>query len=90
MTAVRREAWTPAPVPFPWLRVLPGLAISAVALAALLIIALAEFQTGALAAGPIPLTFANIINFARSIGLGWIVLALFTAFAPPRLVFATK
>jgi len=90
MATVRREASTPAPVPFPWLRVLPGLAIVAVALAALLTIAIAQLQTDALATGPTPRVFLDLIRFAKGIGLGWIARAVFAAFAPTRLVFATR
>src|SRR5262249_54087251 len=90
MAAVRREASTPAPVPFPWLRVLPGLAIAAVGLTALLIIAIAQFRTDVLATGPTPLVFLDLIRFAKGIGFAWIALAVFAAFAPTRLVFATR
>ena len=90
MATVRREASTPVPVPFPWLRVLPGLAIAAVALTTLLIIAIAQFQTGTLATGPTPRVFVDLIHFAKGIGLGWIMLALVAALAPARLVFAAK
>lgn len=40
MAAVHREASTPAPISFPWWRVVPGLAVCGIALTALLVIAL--------------------------------------------------
>ena len=90
MATVRHVASTPASVPFPWLRVLPGLAIAAVGLIALLIIAITQFQTDVLATGPTPRVFVDLVRFAKGIGFGWIALAVFAAFAPTRLVFATR
>ena len=40
MDAVRREATTPAPLPFPWRRVAPGLAVCLLAIVAAAIVAL--------------------------------------------------
>lgn len=36
MTAIRREAAAPPPIPFPWRRALPGLIVAALVLAALI------------------------------------------------------
>jgi hypothetical protein len=46
MEAVRREATTPAPLPFPWRRVAPGLAVCLIAVVAAAIAAL-QGSTGA-------------------------------------------
>jgi len=89
MRAVRREASIPAPIPFPWLWVAPGLAIGTVALIALfitIIMRIAASDTGI--AGPMPQAFLIGIEEAIRIGLGWIALALFASFIPTRLVVA--
>jgi hypothetical protein len=89
MVAVHREASIPAPLPFPWLQVAPGLAIGAGALIALFIIVIMRFGgSGAVVAGPMPHLFVAILEEANSIGLAWIALALVASFVPMRLVVA--
>ena len=89
MSAVRREASIPAPIPFPWLRVAPGLAIGTVALIALLITIIMRIAgSGTGVAGPMPQAFLTGVEEAHRIGLGWIALALFASFIPTRLVIA--
>ena len=88
MRAVRREASIPAPIPFPWLRVVPGLAISTVALIVLITIIMRIGGSGTGVAGPMPQAFLIGVEEANRVGLGWIALALFASFIPTRLVVA--
>ncbi len=88
MTAVRGQASTPAPIAFPWWRVVPGLAISILALAGLFIIVVNQFRRGSAVAGPVPLIFVNVTETANRVGLGWIALSLVASFFPMRLVLA--
>ena len=88
MDSVRREALTPAPIPFPWKRALPGLASVVLSLALLLIAGGALFTRGiAGQSQPLALPFAQdrILEAARSIRAGWIVLALLLSFASAKL-----
>jgi len=88
MAAVRRECKTPAPISFPWWRVVPGLAIGAVALTAFFIIAAIQLYAGAAVAGPLPRVFVNVVETTNRVGLGWIALALAASLIPMRLVLA--
>jgi hypothetical protein len=88
MAAVRREALTPAPIPFPWWRIAPGLAICAIALTTFLVVAVIQFHEGEGVAGTLPRVIVNVVENANSIGLRWIVLALVASFVPSRLVLA--
>jgi len=88
MAAVRREASTPAPISFPWWRVVPGFAIGTVALTAFLVIAAIQFYEGAAVAGPVPRVFVNVLETTTRVGLGWIALALVASLIPTRLVLA--
>ena len=71
MDAVRNQASTPPPIPFPWRRAIPGLAAWALALGSL--IALLA-RPGASAADRAVL--ANAMEAARTSGAGWIAVAL--------------
>ena len=88
MDSVRREALTPAPIPFPWKRALPGLASVVVSLGLLLIVGGAVFTPG-IAAPSQPLAFQfaydRILEAARTIRAGWIVLALLLSLASAKL-----
>jgi len=90
MASVRREASTPAPIAFPWWRVVPGFAISVLALTALFIVAVIQIRAGSAVAGPVPHIFVNGTETATRVGLGWIALAFVASFIPTRLVLATK
>src|SRR6516164_9016331 len=76
MATVWREASTPAPISFPWWRVVPAFAICAVALTTLLLIAAVQFYGGVTLAGPVPRVFVNVVQTTNRVGLGWIALAL--------------
>jgi hypothetical protein len=90
MAAVRREASTPAPLPFPWRRVAPGLAICACALTTFLMVGIAQFRAGVETATPVPDALVDVIRYASSIDLGWIALALFASFVSTRLALARR
>jgi hypothetical protein len=89
MVAVRRQASTPAPIPFPWKCALPGLA------AWMLILVLVVVQGFKPAFGPakasptilarllstLTTLFEGMLGAAKAVGAGWIVLALLLALA---------
>lgn len=88
MDSIRREALTPAPIPFPWKRALPGVAALVLALGLLLIAGATLFTRGiASQSQPLILPFAydRILEAARSIRAGWIVLALLLSLASAKL-----
>lgn len=88
MDSVRREALTPGPIPFPWKRALPGLASIVLSLVLLLIAGGALFTRGIAAPSqPLVLPFAydRILETARAIRAGWIVLALLLSLASTKL-----
>jgi len=88
MDSVRREARTPAPIPFPWKRALPGLASVVLSLALLLIAGGMLFSRGIAAQSqPLALLFAHdgILEAAKSVRAGWIVLALLLSLASVKL-----
>lgn len=77
MAAVREEAAAPPPIPFPWRRALPGLAVGIGTFVAFLAVALTPLSLGP---SPIPpdvsLLLYTIVEAAQVIEAGWIVLAL--------------
>jgi len=86
MEAVRREALAPPPFPFPWKRVLPGLAAAALALLGFLFLAVTEFHSGsAIPTDQFAPVLAAIVKGASDTGAGWIALALLLSFASVRL-----
>ena len=86
MDAVRREASAPSPLPFPWKRVVPGIALSGLALLGLLILAIRQFYWGggvpADAVGPV---LINLVKATNDIGAGWVALALLLSFASVKV-----
>lgn len=88
MDSIRREALSPQPIPFPWKRALPGVASLVLSLALLLITAGTLFTRGIEAQSqPLVLPFAydRILEAARSIRAGWIVLALLLSLVSAKL-----
>jgi hypothetical protein len=88
MEAVRREASTPPPIPFPWKRALPGLAAAALAL----VLALAEVSAtgfregGATAHLLLWLAYvAPALKAAVGAGAGWMALALLVTYGSVKL-----
>jgi len=88
MEAVRREASTPPPIPFPWKRALPGLCVAGLTLVALLTASFLLVIHGA-PAQRIPRHWLAALDSAaaisQSLGAAWIVLALALSFASVKL-----
>jgi len=86
MDAVRREAATPPPIPFPWKRALPGLVLGIVALAGLLVAGFAPRTPENAPAAPSAFSLTQLLTAARiaalrADGAGWIALALLLTLA---------
>ncbi len=85
MDAVRREAATPPPIPFPWNRALPGLVVGIVALAGLIVAGFALGASAAAAAAPATFSLPQLIAAARLAALKvdavWIALTLLLTLA---------
>jgi len=83
MDAVRREAATPPPIPFPWKRAIPGFVG-----ALLIVVCFAVVFATTPITGAVPALFpraAEILDAARAIGAGWILLALLLSYLSVRL-----
>jgi len=85
MSAVEREAATPAAIPFPWRRALPGLAAAAVAFVSLGVAAAVFFVRSAGAgsaqvpgaiSAPAISSWGAALDAAKHSGVGWVALAL--------------
>ena len=73
MEAVRREAATPPPIPFPWKHALPGLVMCV----AILVLAGTRAGTPSLEHGGALAAFATaLLEMARRAHAGWVALAL--------------
>lgn len=83
MEAIRSEAATPPPIPFPWKRALPGLAATAVALVGLFAALLDQlFQSSA----TLPVTPSFPAGWAPAVQVaGWIALALLLSLVSVKL-----
>jgi hypothetical protein len=79
MDAVRREAATPPPIPFPWKRAITGLAGWAIVLVSF---AIALVKAPPVAPSP---ALVAILDRAKETGAPWIALALVLAFASVKL-----
>ena len=83
METVQNEALTPAPIPFPWTRALPGLAATAFAVVWLLVVGLSPLGSGPTPPPrmvALPPTLTALIEAAA-----WSVLALLVAYASVKL-----
>ncbi|HYR83346.1 MAG TPA: hypothetical protein VE422_04630 [Terriglobia bacterium] len=84
MNAVRSEALTPPPIPFPWKRALPGFAAWGLALVWVAIEGIRQSERGA-AAPPILARLASglapVLETTAAVGAGWIILALLLSLA---------
>ena len=85
MDVVRREASAPPPIPFPWKRALPGVALAALALFAVLALAVNEFLRGAASTYQVPPALMTIVKEGNQLGMGWVALALLLSFAAVRV-----
>jgi len=94
MEAVRQEAATPPPIPFPWTRALPGLMALGVALIALvsLIVRQVRVPNAVTPASPIVADASAMLLAAMkspiTLGLGWVALALLLSL--PALLFSVR
>ena len=90
MDAVRREAASPPPIPFPWKRALPGLAVAGLALVLILIRVIAAIaQLGKATTPPLSMSMPPVPPPIFHGGLGsaaiWTMLALLLALVSVRL-----
>jgi hypothetical protein len=88
MHAVRSEAATPTPIPFPWRRALPGVVAAVVALVLLAVEVFTQSGAGAAASqgGSIgSLLVEPIVEAAMKAGAHWIALALLLTLASVAL-----
>jgi len=76
MDTVRREATEPPPIPFPWRRVLPGLAVSVVALGMLVAMGLSEMRQMPANKISIPIEWVAVARQLAAPEAGWGALAL--------------
>jgi hypothetical protein len=84
MEAVRQEAETPPPIPFPWTRALPGLLALGVALIGLVSLIVRQLRVSTPASPMVADTFAALLVAIKSPimqGLGWVALALLLSLA---------
>jgi hypothetical protein len=90
MDAVRREAASPPPIPFPWKRALPGLAAGGLVLALVLVaITRAIAQLSKAPAPPLSMSMPSVMPSIFNGGLGsaaiWTALALLVALVSVKL-----
>ena len=80
MDAVRREASTPPPIPFPWIRALPALAAAAFVLGTMIVVLLRSSSAGVTPtpsiASRVAAAIAAVVETATMYGVGWILLAI--------------
>jgi len=95
MDAVRREAAAPPPIPFPWKRALPGLAIAALALLWALVSLARLVGEAATARIPVaqspvlaPIWQASTLQTVISAKAGWVTLALVLTLA--SVIFSVR
>jgi hypothetical protein len=86
MDAVRREAATPPPIPFPWKRALPGLVLGVVALAGLFVAGVALRAPATFPATSSAYSLLQLLTAARVVamkadGAGWAAVALLLTLA---------
>jgi hypothetical protein len=88
MDAVRHDAATTLPIPFPWKRAIPGLWAAGIALVSVFVAGSAIFIRGT-ATQPLPAkllsALALIFQDWKIVGANWIVLALVLSFVSVKL-----
>jgi hypothetical protein len=90
MDAVRREAAAPPPIPFPWMRALPGLVVAGFALARVLVAGVVAIaQLGKATAPPPSMSLPSVLApiFQGNMGSAaiWTVLALLVTWVSVKL-----
>jgi hypothetical protein len=93
MDAVRREAATPPPIPFPWKRALPGFLLGVVVIVGLFVAELLHRTPESSAPAPAAFSPSQILSAARiaelhADSLGWIAFALLLTLA--SVIFALR
>jgi hypothetical protein len=79
MEAVRREAATPRPIPFPWKRALPGLVVAIFAFVSVFVagaVQLVQVITTPSLPETSPVAPFAVFQLSRFVGVEWIVLVL--------------
>jgi hypothetical protein len=77
MAAVQEEAAAPPPIPFPWSRAVPGLAVGICTFVVFLVVALAPSSNAPSQLVPgVSSVLYTIVEAAKAIEAGWIVVAL--------------
>lgn len=87
MEAVRQEAATPPPIPFPWRRAIPGLIATVVVLLST-IVTLVNFSGTAERAKDFATMLSSLerqVEIAMHFGAGWLALALLLSLASVTL-----
>jgi hypothetical protein len=90
MDAVRREAAAPPPIPFPWMRALPGLVVAGFTLVLVLVAGVVAIaQLGKATAPPpsmsLPSVLAPIFQGNMGSAASWTVLALLVTWVSVKL-----
>lgn len=82
MDALGRRASVPPPIPFPWRRIAPAIAIGAIALASVLVAVRRQFPE----ASPTLPEFLAAVRAADAFGIEWVALALLVSFLATTLL----
>ena len=88
MEAVQREAAAPPPIPFPWKRALPGLAVAAFAFISLLVGAVETFSSGtttAPATREVSTHWVTFFGTSKGLDASWIAVALVLSFVAVKM-----
>jgi hypothetical protein len=82
MGAVRHEASAPPPIPFPWKLAVPGVAAW---MLVLVLVVIKGFRQAAPIPSMWPTLLKSMLETAKTVGAGWIMLALLLALASMML-----
>ena len=88
MEAVEREATAPPAIPFPWKRVLPGIAVAVLAVGWAIVVAASFFGRPATAQPGLlvmPPEIQWLVEIAKMTGAGWLALALVLSLVSVKL-----
>ena len=88
MEAVRREAATPQPIPFPWRRALPGAMVLCLTIGWVLYEGIMQGMQGHVGVGTstsFPPLFASVLASPKGVAICWIAVALALSIGSLRL-----